>query len=101
MSTSTIELDAARAVSAEVKDGELTVRLEDGRSISIPTVWFPRLHHGTPAEQANLEINPFGIHWPDLDEDISIQSMLLGRKSGESQRSLQKYFEHRRKLDNK
>jgi len=84
-----------RAQRVVVTDDALTVDLEDGRTISVPLVWYPRLVHGMPAERNNIEIGAFGIHWPDLDEDISIKSLLLGNKSGESPKSLQRWLEYR------
>jgi hypothetical protein len=84
-----------RATKVVVSDDILTVELEDGRTISVPLVWYPRLMHGTRAERKKVEIGAFGIHWPDLDEDISIKGLLLGNKSGESARSLQRWLEYR------
>jgi hypothetical protein len=85
------------AQAVRVTDCELTVELDDGRTISVPIVWYPRLAHGTPEELAHWELNGpgLGIHWPDLDEDISVRGLLLGRKSGESQRSLKRWLESR------
>jgi hypothetical protein len=85
----------ARATNVFVTAHHLTVELEDGRMISVPLAWYPRLMHGTPAEWANFEISRFGIHWPDLDEDISVKSIILGQKSGESAKSIQRWLEHR------
>jgi hypothetical protein len=81
------------AVSAEL----LTVNLTDGRVMSVPIAWYPRLLHGTPAERNHwrLTASQEGIHWPDLDEDISLKNMLLGQSSGESQTSLQRWLESR------
>ncbi len=84
-----------RATRVVVTEDTLTVDLEDGRTISVPLLWYPRLFHGTPAERAKSEIGHFGIHWPDLDEDISIKGLLLGNKSGESTKSLQRWLEYR------
>jgi len=84
-----------RASRVVVSDDELKVELEDGRTVSAPIVWYPRLCHGTQAERANFEIGPYGIHWPDLDEDISIRGLLLGNKSGESASSLKRWLEYR------
>lgn len=84
-----------RATSVAVTDDALTVDLEDGRTVIVPLVWYPRLLHGTAAERSHFEIGPFGIHWPDLDEDISVKGLLLGNKSGESTKSLQRWLEHR------
>ncbi|MBD2552730.1 DUF2442 domain-containing protein [Limnothrix sp. FACHB-708] len=78
-------------------DELLTVTLTDGRIISVPIAWYPRLFHGSPAERDRWEIAPnqTGIYWPDLDEDISVKNLLLGQPSGESQRSLQAWLDQR------
>ena len=90
------ELDV-EATSARVTDSELIVDLEDGRTISAPVAWYPRLQDGTPEERNNFELDSMGIHWPDLDEDISYRGLLLGRKSGESAGSLKFWLDARRK----
>src|SRR5947199_2800778 len=84
-----------RATRVVVSDDALTVDLEDGRRISVPLLWYPRLVHGTRRERNNFEIGAYGIHWPDLDEDISIKGLLLGNKSGESSSSLKRWLEYR------
>jgi hypothetical protein len=73
-----------RATDIAVTDKTLTVELEDGRTIIVPIEWYPRLKHGSPAERANVRISSLGIHWPDLDEDISGRGLLLGNRSGEN-----------------
>jgi hypothetical protein len=80
-----------------VTDDTLTVDLSDGRSISVPLAWFPRLAHGTLEERANWELigRGEGIHWPELDEDISVEGLIAGRPSGESQQSLAKWLQRR------
>ena len=87
MSTLGTELKGAFAQSASADDEALTVELSDGRTISVLLAWFPRLAHGTPAERASWRLigGGTGIHWPGLDEDISVESLLTGRRSGESQ----------------
>ncbi len=90
----------ARALTGEeVRIGEdtLTIDLADGRSISIPLAWYPRLLHGRPEERTNWHWigDNEGIHWPDLDEDISVEGIIAGRRSGESQRSLARWLEGR------
>lgn len=94
MSSSTAETSAQ---SVLVTDESLTVELNDGRSISVPLSWYPRLMHGTAAERNNWQLlgNKEGIHWPDLDEDISVEDILLGKPSGESQSSLKRWIEKR------
>jgi hypothetical protein len=75
----------------------LSVDLEDGRTISVPIGWYPRLAYGTPTERANFLIGGagYGIHWPDLDEDIGVEGLLLGRKSNESPGSFARWLERR------
>jgi hypothetical protein len=94
MSTSTAE---ARAQSVSVTDDTLSVDLSDGRSISVPLAWFPRLLHGTPEERDNWRFvaGGEGVHWPDLDEDVSVEGLLAGRRSGESQSSFKRWLEKR------
>jgi hypothetical protein len=84
-----------RPVDARVADRVLHVRLADGRTISAPIAWFPRLDDGTPAEWRNFELNYEGIHWPDLNEDISVEGLLNGEKSGESAKSIQRFLSYR------
>jgi len=80
------------ASAARVTEDALVVDLEDGRQVSAPLVWYPRLLHGTRSERGVFEIGHYGIHWPKLDEDISIKGLLLGNKSGESQASLSRWL---------
>ncbi len=89
------------ATRVDVTDDTLTVDLADGRTLGVPLTWFPRLLHGTPEERRNWRLigDGVGIHWPDLDEDISIDGLLSGRRSGESQSSLQRWLQSRAKLD--
>ena len=69
---------------------ELTVDLEDGRALTVPLAWYPRLVHGNQRERSRWRLlgRGLGIHWPDLDEDIRVGSLLPGRRSTESQESL-------------
>ena len=94
MSSLTADVKASNVV---VTDDSLTVALNDGRSISAPLAWYPRLLHATPEERANWRLvgDAEGIHWPDLDEDISIQNLLLGKRSSESQTSFEKWLKNR------
>ena len=97
MTISGIELRDPVAKSLTITEDSLIAYLVDGRTISVPLAWFPRLTHGTPAERANwcFIANGTGIHWPDLDEDISIGSLLAGRSSGETQESLRRWLRSR------
>lgn len=81
----------------KIGDDSLVVDLTDGRTISAPLAWFPRLLHGTPSERANWRLigSGEGIHWPELDEDISVASLLAGRRSGETSDSLRRWLESR------
>jgi hypothetical protein len=83
-----------RAQSLVVTEDSLFVDLSDGRSITVPLAWYPRLVHGTPEERTNWRWirDREGIHWPELDEDISVENLLLGQPSGESQDSLRQWF---------
>lgn len=78
-------------------DDALVVELVDGRTILVPLAWYPRLVHGTVAERAHWRLigRGEGIHWPDLDEDISVENLLAGAGSGESQRSFRRWLESR------
>ena len=99
MVSAMVTLALPRAVKVIVTDDTLSVDLEDGRTISVPIGWYPRLVYGTPEERANVQISGagYGVHWPDLDEDISVENLLLGKPSGESQKSFKKWLEGRAK----
>lgn len=99
MNTSQTELAVAKAQNIIVTEDTLTVDFKDGRSISVPLAWYPRLVYGTPKERNNWRLigDGEGIHWPDLDEDLSVEGLLLGRPSGESQRSFQRWLDERAK----
>jgi hypothetical protein len=98
MSSSTTESYSARAKEVTVTEDTLTVELADGRSISVPPAWYPRLAHCTSEERRNWHLigEGTGIYWPMIDEDISLENLLMGRASGESQRSLKRWLEQRR-----
>lgn len=97
MSSLAVEIQEVRAQSASLTDEALTIDLVDGRTIIVPLVWFPRLWHGTPQERNRFEIFGDGayIHWPDLDEDLTVAGLLVGRRSGESPQSLKKWLQSR------
>ncbi len=82
----------------QITNDTLTVDLDDGRTISVPIGWYPRLANGTPAERANFEISGggYGIHWLDLDEDIGVEGLLVGKKSTESPASFERWLERRK-----
>jgi hypothetical protein len=97
MSISPIEHWPALAERVAVSEDTLTVDLVDGRSIAVPLAWYPRLVHATPDERTHWRMigRGEGIHWPDLDEDISVENLLSGARSGESQRSLKQWLASR------
>jgi hypothetical protein len=101
MSISTVETQVPSANQVRVGSDALTVELTDGRSISVPLAWFPRLSHGSDAERSKWRLigGGHGIHWPMLDEDISVENLLAGRPSGESQASLKKWLTARSTAD--
>jgi hypothetical protein len=89
----------ATAVSAIVTEDTLGVDLSDGRTISVPLAWYPRLMNGTADERANWQLigAGLGIHWPQLDEDISIEGLLAGRGSRERPESLERWLAMRKR----
>jgi hypothetical protein len=99
MNTLAIKIEIPRIVHVSLSDDTLTVELTDGRSVSVPIAWYPRLIHATKEERNNWRLmgNGHGIHWELLDEDISIENILAGRPSGESQKSFKQWLEKRKK----
>jgi hypothetical protein len=99
MSSLAVEIKEAQARSVKVSDDVLIVGLVDGRTVTVPLLWFPRLWHGTLRERNHFEIFGEGayIHWPDLDEDLTVEGLLAGRRSGESPQSLKKWIQSRKK----
>jgi len=98
MTTSAVELDVPDAINVLITEDTLSVELSDGRTISVPLGWYPRLVYGSAEE-----INEWrfigrgkGIHWEKLDEDISVLGLLAGRPSGESQQSFKKWLAERK-----
>ena len=97
MTTSPIERVPAYAQDVALTEDSLDVQLVDGRTISVPLEWYPRLVVADENERNNWELigRGEGIHWPDLDEDISVANLLAGARSGESQTSFRKWLEQR------
>ena|SRR3972149_6648041 len=98
MLSAVVTFTLPRMVQAMVTDDTLSVDLEDGRTVSVPIGWYPRLAHGTAAERANVQIAGagFGLHWPDLDEDIGVEGLLLGKRSTESPESFERWLQKRK-----
>lgn len=98
MNSSAAEVQDARAQGVTVSDDALTVDLVDGRTIIVPLVWYPRLWHGAPEERQHVELFGDGayLHWPALDEDLTVAGLLAGRRSGESPQSLKRWVEARK-----
>jgi hypothetical protein len=102
MNTLVLERECLVCTVGFSKDS-LFVDLSDGRRICIPLAWYPRLLHATRQEREQYELigDGEGIHWPELDEDISVEGMLAGRSSQESQPSLQKWIKARNNVSNR
>jgi len=100
MSTSAVELEFPNAVDVTVSKDTLSVELSDGRAISIPLAWFPRLAHANKVERNNWRIigKGQGVHWPDLDEDISVEGLIAGKPSAEGQSSLKQWLATRNSM---
>src|SRR5712692_3848589 len=96
--TNFAEVTLVRVVDVNVTDDTLSVDLEDGRIVSVPIGWYPRLVHSTDAERSKFEISGagYGVHWPDLDEDIGVEGLLLGKRSSESPSSFERWLKHRK-----
>ena len=99
MATLAIKMDTAYAVSVNVEEDTLTVDLDDGRTVSVPVASYPRLLNASKEERAGWRLigKGRGIHWEAIDEDISVEGVLAGRPSGESQNSLKKWLDSRTK----
>ena len=103
MNTLAIEPRTTFAEKVRVTSESLCVELSDGRNVTAPLAWFPRLQRGTAKERNNWRLigRGEGIHWPALDEDISVEGLVLGRPSGESQPSFARWLGKRGKLGKK
>ena len=96
MNSSLAEIQVA-IVHVNITADTLAAELSDGRTISVPLAWYPRLLHGSVKERNHWRLiaKGQGVHWPDLDEDISVENLLLGRPSGESQSSFKRWLKKR------
>src|ERR1035438_5211338 len=97
MSSLSLQMKMVTAQRVTTTEDSLAVDLSDGRTVSVPLMWYPRLLHGNARERNHWRLiaNGEGIHWPDLDEDVSVEGIILGRASGESQASLKRWLESR------
>ena len=97
MSSSTVEVKTATATAMHVTSDTLTIELSDGRTLAVPLAWYPRLAHATAKERSAWRFigGGRGIHWSELDEDISVENLLAGKPSGESQASFKKWLAER------
>lgn len=91
------EIGIPNALRVHVSKDALTVELDDGRTLTAPLGWYPRLSRATPEEREHWRLigSGTGIHWEDIDEDVSVEGLLLGKRSGESQRSFDRWLAQR------
>lgn len=96
MNTLVLEADP-QVIEISFTADKLIVDLADNRSLLVPLSWYPRLLYATPAERQNWRLlgDGYAIEWPDLDEHIGIEGLLAGRRSGESERSIQHWLQNR------
>jgi len=99
MTSSPTDLSLTLARDVRFNDDALIVELLDGRTLLVPLSWYPRLAHGTVAERSRWELigRGQGIHWPELEEDVSVEGLLAGRRSGESEASFNRWRDGRPK----
>lgn len=98
MNISMVEVEIPMIENVDVTHDTLSIELSDGRSISVPLAWFPRLLHASATERKQWRFigKGHGIHWENIDEDISVENLIAGNQSGESQTSFKKWIESRR-----
>ena len=94
MSISAVKIEVPTVEGVTITEDTLTVDLSDGRTVSVPLAWFPRLLHASPEERRNWRLigRGQGIHWVDIDEDLSVEGLLAGKPSGESQTLFKKWL---------
>jgi hypothetical protein len=97
MNSAVITLALPKIIDVQVTEDTLRVDIEDGRTISVPLSWYPRLVYATSEERQNFRIAGagYGIYWPDIDEDIGIEGLLLGKRSTESSESFTRWMKSR------
>ncbi len=103
MTSLAVELEIPSAENVTITDDTLSVDLSDGRTISVPVAWYPRLSHAEDKERKNWMLigRGHGIHWKEIDEDISVEGLIAGKSSGESQTSFKKWLESRESRKNR
>ena len=96
MTTLVLEADPV-VVDVRVDEHYLVINLADGRSLSVPVAWYPRLLNATPTERNHWQLlgDGYAIEWTDLDEHIGIEGLLAGRRSGESEQSFARWLQSR------
>ncbi|MDX9819510.1 MAG: DUF2442 domain-containing protein [Desulfococcus multivorans] len=94
MTSLAVNIEIPRVLSVKIDESAITVELDDGRTVSVPLAWYPRLFYANEAERQNFRLiaKGYGIHWEAVDEDISVEGILAGRPSGESQASLKRWM---------
>ncbi len=92
------ELNQVEIDEVLIDDDSLTVELTDGRTIIAPILWYPRLAYAIQSERQHFEIRKNVVYWPELDEEVSARSILLGRKSGENLQSLDRWLAGRKAM---
>ena len=99
MNISAHDFPAPRATSVNISEDTLSVDLADGRTVSVPLAWYPRLLHSSAKDRQHWRLigAGTGIHWPDIEEDVSIEGLILGRPSQEAQSSFSRWLEGRQK----
>lgn len=97
MNSLILEIPIITVQNVDVSENDINVYLNDGRKLSVPIAWFPRLLNSTTKERNNWRLiaGGEGIHWPNLDEDISVENLIMGKQSGESQNSLKRWLKKR------
>ena len=95
-----IDRESGQATEISICDEYLTVTLVSGQTVNVPLDWYPRLAESTPEERGNWRLIDAGrgISWDDIDEDISVAGLMLGRRSGESEKSLARWRASRRQV---
>jgi len=97
MTISTVDIEIPPVLDVAITENTLTVELADGRTLSVPLAWYPRLVYASADERKQWRVigRGIGVHWSALDEDISVEGLIAGHPSGESQLSLDRWLSSR------